>query len=214
MASESPMIPRMPINVYVMPLVLYLAAKIEPVLLTEDVEQHDGASHQQAEERVKAIQESLTQTLGVEVRWLDEGGVAFIESTEQRMLHALRSLAAWHEYPMEKEFALLEDPRDHPSLLKVYRGEQTRYPHMMRHSDNRGFWLPVDYPEPVASSEAAWWRIGSSQSLGRELEELTPLIEALPPGSDREYMEQAHAFFVRAVSAANEHELPVIIEGT
>jgi hypothetical protein len=150
----------------------------------------------------------------VEVRWPDEGGVAFIESTERRMLHALRSLAAWHKYPIEKEFVLLEDPRDHRSLQKVYDGEQTCYPHLMRHSDNRGFWLPVDYPEPATSSEAAWWRIGSSQGLGRELEGITPLIEALPPGADREYLEKAHAFFVRAVSTANEHKLPVIIDGT
>lgn len=208
------MIPGMPLNVYVMPLVLYLAAKIEPALLSADGEHHAGASHQRAEARVKTIQESLTQTLGVEVRWPDEGGVAFTESTERRMLHALRSLAAWHEYPMEKEFVLLADPRDHRSLQKVYNGEQTRYPHLMRHSDNRGFWLPVDYPEPAASSEAAWWRIGSSQGLGRELEGITPLIEALPPGPDRECLEKAQAFFVRAVSTANEHELPVIIEGT
>jgi hypothetical protein len=202
------------LNVYVMPLVLYLAAEIEPALLTADGKQHAGASHQRAEERVKAIQESLTQTLGVEVRWPDEGGVAFIESTERRMLHALRSLAAWHEYPIEQEFILLEDPRDHLSLQKVYDGEQTRYPHLMRHSDNRGFWLPVDYPEPAASSEAAWWLIGSSQGLGRELEGITPLIEALPPWADRECLEKAHGFFVRAVSTANEHELPVIKEGT
>ncbi len=208
------MIPGMLFNVYVMPLVLYLAAKIEPALLSADGEQHAGASHQQAEERVKAIQESLTQTLGVEVRWPDEGGVAFTESTERRMLHALRSLAAWHEYPIEKEFVLLEDPRDHLSLMKVYRGEQTRYPHLMRHSDNRGFWLPVDYPQPAASSEAAWWLIGSCQGLGRELEGITPLIEAVPPGADREYLEKAHAIFVRAVSTANEHELPVVIEAT
>ena len=116
--------------------------------------------------------------------------------------------------PWIKEFVLPEDPRDHRSLQKIYDGKQTRYPHLMRHSDNRGFWLPVDYSEPAASSEAAWWRIGSSQGLGRELEGLTPLIEALPTGFDREYLEQAHAFFVRAVSTANEHKLPVIIEGT
>ena len=27
--------------------------------------------------------------------------------------------------PIEKEFVLLEDPRDHLSMMKVYRGEQT-----------------------------------------------------------------------------------------
>jgi hypothetical protein len=36
----------------------------------------------------------------------------------------------------------------------------------------------------------------------------------LPPVADRESLEKAHAFFVRAVSTANEHALPVIIEGT
>jgi hypothetical protein len=208
------MIPGMSLNVYVMPLMLYLAARIEPALLSAYGEQHAGASHQQAEERVKAIQESLTQALGVDVQWPDKGGVVFIESTERRMLHALRSLAAWHEYPTEEEFILLEDPRDHLSLQKIYDGVQTRYPHLMRHSDNRGFWLPVDYPEPAASREAAWWRIGSSPGLGRELEGITPLIEALPSGADREYLEKAHAFFVRAVSTENNHQLPVIIEGT
>ena len=208
------MIQRMSLNVYVMPLVLYFAARIERAVFPANGKQHVSATSQPVEARVKEIQESLTQTLGVEVRWPDEGGVVFTESTEQRMLHALRSLAAWHEYPMEKEFALLEDPRDHRSLQKIYDGEQTRYPHLMRHSDNRGFWLPVDYPEPAVSSEAAWWCIGSSHGLGRELEGITPLIEALPAGADRVFLEKAHAFFVRAVSTANEHELPVIIEAT
>ena len=208
------MIQGMPLNVHVMPLVLYLAARIEPAVFYADRKQLASTSYQSTEERVKAIQESLTQTLGVEVRWPDEGGVAFTESTEQRVLHAIRSLAAWHEYPMDKEFALPEDPRDHRSLQKIYDGKQTRYPHLMRHSDNRGFWLPVDYPQPAVSSEAAWWRIGSSQGLGRELEGITPLIEALPAGADREYLEKAHAFFVRAVSTANEHVLPIIIEAT
>ena len=100
------MITRMPLNVYVMPLVLYLAARIEPAVFSTDGKQHASASYQPAEARVKAIQESLTQTLEVEVRWPDEGDVAFTESTEQRMLHALRSLAAWHEYPMDKRVCI------------------------------------------------------------------------------------------------------------
>jgi len=207
------------LNVYVMPLVPYLAGKYGTALLTtggaQQTPQPAVCSQQQARERVNAIQGSLTDALGMEVRWRDEGGVAFTETTERRMLHGLRSLAAWHEYPHHQaEFVLPEDPRDHPSLKQIYRGEQTGYPHLMRHSDNRGFWFPVDYSEPTASSEAAWWLIGSSQGLGRELERMTPLIEALSPGADRECLEQAHAFFVRAVSKANESALPVIIEGT
>lgn len=206
------------LSVYVMPLVRYLALEFEPAPLPTGEEQqdpqHPGTSRQQAEERVKAIQESLTLTLGMEVRWKDEGDVVFSETTEGRILHALRSLAAWHEYPQQAEFVLLEDPRDHPSLKQIYRGDQTGYPHLMRHSDNRGFWFPVDYPEPAGCNEASWWLIGSSQGLCRELDGMTPLIEALPLGADREFLEKAHTFFVRAVAKANAHELPVIIEGS
>jgi hypothetical protein len=206
------------LKVYVMPLARYFAGEFEPAPLPTGEEWHEpqpaGTNRRQAEERIKAIQDSMTQTLGIEVRWPDEGDVAFAETTERRMLHTLRSLAAWHEYPLEKEFVLPEDPTGHPSLMQIYRGDQTGYPHLMRHSDNRGFWFPVDYPEPAGCNEAGWWLIGSSQGLCRELDRITPLIEALPPGADRELLEKAHTFFVRAATKANEHELPVIIEGS
>jgi len=206
------------LKVYVMPLARYFAGGFEPAPLPTGDELHEsqpaGTSPQQAEERVKAIQDSMTQALGMAVRWTDAGDVAFRDTTERRLLHALRSLAAWHEYPQQAEFVLPEDPSGHPSLKLIYRGEQTGYPHLMRHSDNRGFWFPVDYPEPAGCNEAGWWLIGSSQGLSRELDRITPLIEALPPGAGRELLEKAHAFFVRAVVTANEHELPVIIEGT
>ena len=53
----------MPLNVYVMPLVLYFAARVEHTSLSADEEQHASTSYQQAEERVKDIQESLTGRL-------------------------------------------------------------------------------------------------------------------------------------------------------
>ena len=207
------MIRVMRLNVYVMPLVPFLAGKLHATLMASDEVPHAESSQQQAKDRVRAIQDSMTQALGLEVRWPDVGGVAFTETVERDMLHALRALAAWHEYPGQAAFTLPEDPRDHPSLKQIYQGEQTGYPHLMRHSDNRGFWFPVDYPEPARCNEASWWLIGSSQGLARELQAISPLIDALPPGADHEYVEQAHAVFARAVSKANEHELPVIIEG-
>lgn len=201
-----------------MPLARYFAGEFEPAPLPTGEERHEsqpaGASPQEAVARVKAIQYSMTQALGMEVRWTDAGDVAFTDTTERRLLHALRSLAAWHEYPQQTEFVLPEDPSGHPSLKQIYHGEQTGYPHLMRHSDNRGFWFPVDYPEPAGCSETNWWLIGSCQGLSRELDRITPLIKALPQGSDRELLEKTHTFFVDAVAAANEHELPVIIEGT
>lgn len=201
-----------------MPLARYFAGEFESAPLPTGEERHESqpadTSPQQAEERVKAIQDSMTQDLGLEVRWTDTGDVVFRDTTERRLLHALRSLTAWHEYPQQAEFVLPEDPSGHPSLKLIYRGEQTGFPHLMRHSDNRGFWFPVDYSEPAGCNEAGWWFIGSSQGLSRELDRIKPLIEALPPGADRELLKKAHAFFVRAVTTANEHELPVIIEGT
>jgi hypothetical protein len=89
------MIPVVRLNVYVMPLVAYLAGKFEPALLAAGEAQPAGSSQQQAKDRVKAIQDSMTQDFGMEVRWPDEGGVVFTETTERGMLHALRALAAY-----------------------------------------------------------------------------------------------------------------------
>lgn len=178
--------------------------------------QHDASAD--AEGRVRAMQDFLSDVVGSDVRWEDAGETAFEEDTESRALHALRSLAAFHEYPprmffMKRAFKLLEDPRDHPSLRRIYQGDDTAYPHLMRHSDNRGFWFPAEYSEPYVSNEPQWWCIGSVVGLERELERLGPLIAGLGEGPDRTFLEESRGFFLRAASAACAASLPLIIEG-
>lgn len=173
-----------------------------------------------AASRVRAMQDHITQSVGIEVRWTDEGDVAFAKTTDMRVLHGLRSLAAWNEYPprtlllFRRPFRLLDDPRDHPSLRRIYSGDDTAFPHLMRHSDNRGFWFPADFPEPAECNEEQWWRIGSLPGLDRELARLGPMVAALPAGADRQYLEEGLAFLRKAVEAALGAGLPLIIEGT
>lgn len=205
-----------------MPLRRYLLAEFEPPPLPAGEERYERpretVTPAEAAERVRAMQTHMSAELGTDVGWVDEGEVEFARCIDVRMLHGLRSLAASHEYPrrflfLRLAFRLLDDPRDHPSLRKIYEGQNTAFAHLMRHSDNRGFWFPVDYPEPAESNEPQWWRIGSAHGLRRELDELGPLLAALPEGPDRTELEQSRAFFVEATSIAIERQLPLIIEG-
>lgn len=212
----------MALEVYVMPLHRYLVGEFDPAPLPEGEQRYERprepVTAEEARARVRGMQEHMSEGLGTDVAWNDEGEVEFARCIDVKLLHGLRSLAASHEYPrkflfLRLAFRLLDDPRDHPSLRKIYEGENTDFSHLMRHSDNRGFWFPVDYAEPAESNEPQWWRIGSAHGLRRELEELGPLLAALPEGPDRALLEQGRAFFSEAASVAIERQLPLIIEG-
>lgn len=212
----------MALEVYVMPLARYLVGDFEPAPLPEGEERYErpreSVTAQEAAERVQAMKRAMSENLGRAVDWVDEGDVEFARCIDVRVLHGLRSLAAAHEYPrrflfLRLAFRLLDDPRDHPSLRKIYEGENTAYANLMRHSDNRGFWFPVDYAEPTESNEPQWWRIGSAHGLRRELDEIGPLLAALPEGPDRTTLEEGRVFFMQAAGTAIERQLPMIIEG-
>jgi hypothetical protein len=205
-----------------MPLGRYLSGSFELPPVPAGHERHERprsvSSAEEAAARVDAIQQHMSRSLGVDVRWPDDGDVAFSACFSARMLHALRSVAAHHEYPprllfFRRGFKLRSDPRDSPSLRKIYDGGWTRFSHLMRHPDNRGFWFPVEFAEPSECNESEWWRIGSCQSLARELAQLGKLIESVASGSDREALRQAHAFLASAVDTAVQRRLPLIIEG-
>lgn len=205
-----------------MPLTRYLVGDFEAAPLPEGEERYErpreNATPEEAETRVREMQEHLTQSLGTQVRWADEGDVAFAQCVDVRLLHGLRSLAAQHEYPrkflfLRLAFRLLDDPREHPSLRKIYQGEETGFSHLMRHSDNRGFWFPADFTEPSESNEPQWWRIGSCHGLLRELDQLGPLLGGVGSAEDRAALEQGRELFTGAAKLAIERQLPMIIEG-
>ncbi len=197
-----------------MPLATYLGGDFES--LGGDDEPDRGresgrVSPEAARERVEAIRRSLAESTGSTITWRDEGGVAFARRFDPRMLHALRSFAAHHEHPprlrlLQRGFRLLDDPREHKSLRKIYEGAPTQYEHLMRHSDNRGFYLPDDFPEPALSCEAQWWMIGSAPRLRDEIERIEALFDDTVPAEMREATRLLHDAAATATSA----KLPLI----
>ena len=162
--------------------------------------------------RARALMEHLSAETGSDAMWADSGREVLAEPWDPHPLHAVRSLAAHVDYPRKLlfvplPFKLLDDPRDYPSLRRIFDGEQTTFPHLMRHSDNKGLWVPVPLPHPVLANEEAWWMVGSVHGVLDELERLVPLLEETDPA-----LQDAHATLTRIFTAARDASLPVIID--
>jgi len=202
--------------VYVMPLHRYFSGAFERPRgvaadeLSTDSGRDDPAD---AQARVAAIQDSLSTATQAEVRWDDDGEVLLSQVFDPFSLHAVRSLAAHLEYPartlfVKRKFKLLDDPRDHPGLRRIFDGDHTNYPHLMRHSDNKGFFVPSAFDHPAECHEAEWWKIGSVPGLLDELSRLEPLLEGADDRLTEAWNGLRHIF-----ACADEARLPVIIDG-
>ncbi len=223
------------LDVYVMPLGQYLQGKFEPPgLLPDETERTYGRGKpddapDEASARVAAMQVHMSEALKTTSADADQGPVAwddgrrfdalpFAQRVPKRLLHGLRSIAAHQQYPhrmlfVATRFRLRADPRTHKGLKKIYAGASTDYPHLMRHSDNRGFWFPGRFAEPIECNEPKWWRIGSVDGLAEELTRIGSLIEDMAPGADRQYLQAGWGSFHQAAKTACELRLPLIIDG-
>lgn len=131
--------------------------------------------NQVARDRVQLLRASLSQGCGSEIAWPDEGNCVVSTQFLYSAVHAIRAFAAYQDYPLpepgrkaEEGFTLKDapkrwppwpqlpggkpnwsDPDFHPSLLKVYGGAQTRYPHLIDHLDHGGFYVPCDFKLPI-----------------------------------------------------------------
>lgn len=166
-----------------------------------------------AKARVEAIQASLSESVGADATWSDDGEIELCELFDPYRLHAVRSLAAHQEYParilfFKRGFRLREDPRDHPGLRRIFDGDHTAFPHLMRHSDNKGFFVPPAFPHPGECHEPEWWKIGSVRGVLDELDRLEPLLEGEDPR-----LRDAWSSLRRVFERAAEAGLPVIIDG-
>jgi len=178
--------------------------------------EHEEPLHAQlteeGRERVTAMQQALTAAVGAEVTWDDDNpSVSSFEYTPHD-LHGLRSLAAHQEYPatflfIRRAFRLLSDPRDHAGLRRIFGGAETSFPHMMRHSDNRGFFVPGDYEQPEFGSESEWWKVGANQRLLAEMQRLQPLVDAQAPA-----LSGPQSRVLAAVTASCAQNLPLIVD--
>ena len=135
-----------------------------------------------SEEEVRSLMRDIVELADIEAGWDDEGAEVLSQDWDIFDLHGVRSLAAHLDYPpralgMRRGFKLLDDPRDSKSLKKIFEGAETTFPHLMRHSDNKGLWIPLLLPEPVCVDEEKWWMIGSVPGALAELERVLPHLD-------------------------------------
>ena len=139
--------------------------------------------------------QDLLREEGVEVDLLSRPGVEIWEGGIEHFmdLYQLRLLAAYLEQgrditSLRPPSAELETEPD-PLLAAIWNGEQTtRFTHLINHQADGGYYLPVDFAEPIwlefeTDEESDGQELqepvvsfGSSIGLQRELAELEPML--------------------------------------
>jgi hypothetical protein len=103
---------------------------------------------------------------------------AFMRGYPYSFLHHLRRFYAhakarprWKPEPCPESLDPAEDPRVFDELAMLRS-------HLVCHSDCEGFYVPVDFPDPLFTSEkrVPGGMLGSSQGLMRELVAVAPLL--------------------------------------
>lgn len=95
-------------------------------------------------------------------------------------IHVLRGLAITSESNPARLHSLTEEDLE-AEIERFYEGTdpETRFPHLVHHPDDSGFYVPVDIPEPVAfeatiagEDDPIFVALGSSKRLLSELDAL------------------------------------------
>ncbi|HEX5691968.1 MAG TPA: hypothetical protein VFX76_18265, partial [Roseiflexaceae bacterium] len=158
--------------------------------------EEDRELFEEEREWLSDIQDLLREE-GVEVDLLSRPGVEVWEGGIEHFidLYQLRLLAAYLE--QGRDIAALRDiePDDasepDPLLAAIWEGEQpTKFPHLINHQADGGYYLPVEFTEPIwlefdeeALEEGSDMQepvvsFGSSIGLQRELVELEPMLQS------------------------------------
>ncbi len=157
--------------------------------------EEDRELYEDEREWLSDIQDLLREE-GIEVDLLSRPGVEIWEGGIDRFmdLYQLRQIAAYLE--QNRDIAPLlkagppSDGEPDPLLVSIWDGEQTtRFPHLINHQADGGYYLPADFAEPIwleADEEALeeededsepFISFGSSIGLQRELVELADLLQ-------------------------------------
>ena len=168
--------------------------------------------------REEGVDADLLSRPGVEI-W--EGGIEHFMD-----LYKLRLLAAYLEQgrdiaPILDPNADLETEPD-PLLAAIWDGEQpTRFAQLINHQADGGYYLPVDFPEPIwleaeedepseEGGDEPFISFGSSVGLQRELAELAGMLQQAGASSQSAPVRCLHVLRAAAdQSVAN--ELPIIV---
>jgi len=177
--------------------------------------------------------QDLLREEGVEVDLLSRPGVEIWEGGIDRFmdLYQLRQIAAYLEQgrdiaPLIKAGPPSDGDPD-PLLVAIWDGEQpTRFPHLINHQADGGYYLPVDFAEPIwleaeeepaedededdAEDDEPFISFGSSVGLQRELAELAGMLQQANVPSQSSV---ARCLLVMRTAADQSvaNELPIIV---
>src|SRR5215208_5983414 len=158
--------------------------------------EEDRELYEDEREWLSDIQDLLREE-SIEVDLLSRPGVEIWEGGIDRFmdLYQLRQIAAYLEQGRDVAPLLKAGPpsdgEPDPLLVSIWDGEQTtRFPHLINHQADGGYYLPADFTEPIwleAEEEALedddeeesepYISFGSSVGLQRELAELADLLQ-------------------------------------
>jgi hypothetical protein len=157
--------------------------------------EEDRELYEDEREWLSDIQDLLREE-GIEIDLLSRPGVEIWEGGIERFmdLYQLRQIAAYLE--QNRDIAPLvkagppSDGEPDPLLVSIWDGEQTtRFPHLINHQADGGYYLPADFAEPIwleadedpidddDEESEPYISFGSSIGLQRELVELADLLQ-------------------------------------
>jgi hypothetical protein len=194
--------------------------------------EEDRELYEEEREWLSDIQDWLREE-GIEVDLLSRPGVEIWEGGIEHFidLYHLRLLAAYLENGRDVAPILSarapEDGEPDPALVAIWDGEQsTRFPHLINHQADGGYYLPVDFAEPIwlevdeeedgaaeaddEISEDSFVSFGSSAGLQREMVELEQLLQqANVPASSAPY--RCLRVLREAADQSVANDLPIIV---
>jgi hypothetical protein len=166
----------------------------------------------------------VEQRIGQSEAWNDDGDIVFSEQFQFEAIHAVRAYAA-HTECSEEPFAMTDDFHTSPAVRRILAGVPTDFPHLIRHEDNAGFYVPADFESPVKLMGQPP-TIGSSVRLMIELAALRRRLGNFPDYSARlqgaineephpglAWVKHGVAFLYQACWLSVQSKLPIVIDG-
>lgn len=174
--------------------------------------------------------QDLLREEGIEIDLLSRPGAEIWEGSIDRFmdLYQLRLFAVYLERGQDPSAALqsTQEPEDEPDslLVSIWEGDETtRFPNVVNHQADGGYYLPVDFAEPIwlevdedqveevdEDDDEQVVSFGSSIALQRELVELEGLLkQAGLTTSDPAY--RCLQVLQTAANQSVSNDLPIII---
>jgi hypothetical protein len=190
--------------------------------------EEDRELFEEEREWLSDIQDLLREE-GIEVDLLSQPGVEIWEGGIEHFmdLYQLRLLAAYieqgHDIAPLADFKPEAAIEPDPLLAAIWEGEQpTRFAHLINHQADGGYYLPIDFPEPIwlefdedieedgRDLQEPVVSFGSSSALQRELVALEPLLQkAGVPEASAPY--RCLKVLREAADQSVSNDLPIII---